>query len=159
MVLHFQTAGVLFRDPLGRIFRVLIWDRSGQDYLFPVLHVNRDAGAGKSRVFLDGGLEAAAKFVERALGDDLRRANPIAAAAADPKTMLQEKLQATRQPVPRYTVVETLGPPHKRIFHVELKWDGGSTRGEGPTIKAAEAAAARAALQLMENEQSENSLA
>ena len=103
-------------------------------------------------IFLDGGLEAAAKFVERALGDDLRRADPIAAAAADPKTMLQEKLQATRQPVPQYTVIETLGPPHKRMFHVELKWDGGSTRGEGPTIKAAEAAAARAALQLMESE-------
>src|SRR5438034_1137474 len=105
-------------------------------------------------IFLDGGLEAAAKFVERALGDDLRRANPIAAAAADPKTMLQEKLQATRQPVPQYTVIETLGPPHKRMFHVELKWDGGSTRGEGPTIKAAEAAAARAALQVMESEHS-----
>src|SRR5256885_12960900 len=107
-------------------------------------------------IFLDGGLEAAAKFVERALGDDLRRANPIAAAAADPKTMLQEKLQATRQPVPQYTVIETLGPPHKRMFHVELKWDGGSTRGEGATIKAAEAAAARAALQLMESEHSES---
>jgi len=105
-------------------------------------------------IFLDGGLEAAAKFVERALGDDLRRADPIAAAAADPKTMLQEKLQATRQPVPQYTVIETLGPPHKRMFHVELKWDGGSTRGEGPTIKAAEAAAARAALQVMESEHS-----
>ena len=102
-------------------------------------------------IFLDGGLEAATKFVESALGDDLRKANPIAA-AADPKTMLQEKLQATRQPVPQYTVIETLGPPHKRMFHVELKWDGGSTRGEGPTIKAAEAAAARAALQLMESE-------
>ena len=110
-------------------------------------------------IFLDGGLEAAAKFVERALGDDLRRADPIAAAAADPKTMLQEKLQATRQPVPQYTVIETLGPPHKRMFHVELKWDGGSTRGEGPTIKAAEAAAARAALQLMESAPSESSLA
>ena len=105
-------------------------------------------------IFLDGGLDAATKFVERALGDDLRGANPIAAAAADPKTMLQEKLQATRQPVPRYTVIETLGPPHKRMFHVELKWDGGSTRGEGPTIKAAEAAAARAALQVMESEHS-----
>ena len=92
--------------------------------------------------------------MERALGDDLRRADPIAAAAADPKTMLQEKLQATRQPVPQYTVIETLGPPHKRMFHVELKWDGGSTRGEGPTIKAAEAAAARAALQVMESEHS-----
>jgi len=33
---------------------------------------------------------------------------------------------------------------------VELKWDGGSARGEGRTIKAAEAAAAQLALQQME---------
>ncbi|HEX3086103.1 MAG TPA: putative dsRNA-binding protein, partial [Pyrinomonadaceae bacterium] len=83
----------------------------------------------------------------------LRVADPVAAAAADPKTMLQEKLQATRQPAPQYTVVETLGPPHKRMFHVELRWDGGATRGEGQTIKAAEAAAAQAALQQMERDE------
>lgn len=101
-------------------------------------------------IFLDGGLEAARKFVEYSLGEELRAADPIAAAAADPKTMLQEKLQATHQPTPQYTVVETLGPPHKRMFHVELKWNGGVSRGEGPTIKAAEAAAAQAALKQME---------
>ena len=101
-------------------------------------------------IFLDGGLEAATAFVERALGDELRRADPVAAAAADPKTTLQEKLQATRQLAPQYTVVETIGPPHHRTFHVELSWDGGKVRGEGRTIKAAEAEAARAALEQME---------
>src|SRR6185295_11453215 len=101
-------------------------------------------------IFLDGGLEAARAFVEHALGAELRAADPVAAAAADPKTMLQEKLQATHQPTPQYTVVETLGPPHRRMFHVELKWNGGASRGEGPTIKAAEAAAAQAALKYME---------
>ena len=100
-------------------------------------------------IFLDGGLEAARNFVDHSLGDELRAADPVAAAAADPKTMLQEKLQATRQPAPQYTVVETLGPPHKRMFHVELKWNGGVARGEGQTIKAAEAAAAQEALKQM----------
>ena len=103
-------------------------------------------------IFLDGGLEAATEFVKAALSEELRTANPVAAAAADPKTMLQEKLQATRQPTPQYTVIETLGPPHRRMFHVELKWNGGTARGEGPTIKAAEAAAAQAALEQMEND-------
>jgi len=103
-------------------------------------------------IFLDGGLEAAKNFVELALGAQLSAADPIAAAAADPKTTLQEKLQATRQPGPQYTVIETLGPPHRRMFHVELKWNGGAARGEGPTIKAAEAAAAQAALKQMESE-------
>jgi ribonuclease-3 len=84
------------------------------------------------------------------LGEELRAADPVAAAAADPKTMLQEKLQATHQPGPQYTVVETLGPPHKRMFRVELRWNGGVSHGEGQTIKAAEAAAAQAALKQME---------
>jgi ribonuclease-3 len=101
-------------------------------------------------IFIDGGLESAREFVNHSLGAELRAADPVAAAAADPKTMLQEKLQATHQPAPQYTVVETLGPPHKRMFHVELKWNGGATRGEGQTIKAAEAAAAQAALKLMQ---------
>jgi dsRNA-specific ribonuclease len=42
-----------------------------------------------------------------------------------------------------------LGPPHQRIFHVEVSWDGGSIQGEGHSIKTAEAAAARAALEGM----------
>jgi ribonuclease-3 len=100
-------------------------------------------------IFVDGGLPAATEFVERTLDEELRDADPIAAAAADPKTMLQERLQASHEPAPQYTVIETLGPPHHRTFHVELKWNGGTARGEGRTIKAAEAAAAQVALQQM----------
>jgi len=103
-------------------------------------------------IFLDGGFETATKFIRMGLAEELRSADPISAAAADPKTMLQERLQATHQPAPQYSVIETLGPPHRRMFHVELKWNGGSTRGEGATIKAAEAAAAQAALEQMESE-------
>ena len=99
-------------------------------------------------IFLDGGVELARKFIETALDQDLHNVDPVSAAAADPKTMLQ----ATHQPAPQYSVIETLGPPHRRMFHVELKWNGGATRGTGPTIKAAEAAAAQAALEQMQNE-------
>ncbi|MGI9164891.1 MAG: ribonuclease III [Pyrinomonadaceae bacterium] len=97
-------------------------------------------------IFLDGGFESATRFVTHALGEELQRANPMAAAEADYKTLLQEKLQAERRPAPKYSVVETLGPPHRRTFHVEVTWDGGSVRGEGRSIKAAEVAAAKGAL-------------
>ncbi|MGH9907620.1 MAG: putative dsRNA-binding protein, partial [Pyrinomonadaceae bacterium] len=97
-------------------------------------------------IFLDGGLAAATQFVHHSLGEELLRANPMSAAEADFKTMLQEKLQAERRPGPRYKVVETLGPPHRRTFHVEVTWDGGSVQGEGRSIKAAEVAAAKEAL-------------
>jgi ribonuclease-3 len=107
-------------------------------------------------IFLDGGLDAATRFVCHALRDELEGADPLSAAKADYKTMLQERLQAARRPAPRYAVIETLGPPHQRIFHVEVSWEGGSIQGEGHSIKAAEAAAARAALEGMKLDESEN---
>jgi ribonuclease-3 len=100
-------------------------------------------------VFLDGGLAAATSFIERALLEELEQVNPVAAAEADYKTLLQERLQAERKPAPRYAVVETTGPPHKRVFIVELSWDNGSVRAEGRSIKSAEAAAARQAIEIM----------
>ena len=100
-------------------------------------------------IFVDGGLESARSFVQHALSEELAAANPVTAAQADYKTLLQEKLQAERRPPPRYAVVETVGPPHKRVFHVELAWDGGRVRAEGRSIKAAEAAAAQRALETM----------
>jgi ribonuclease-3 len=103
-------------------------------------------------IFLDGGLPAAAAFIERALLEEFAKVNPVAAAEADYKTMLQERLQAERKPAPRYTVIETAGPPHKRVFLVELIWDRGSVRAEGRSIKSAEAEAARQALEIMRNE-------
>jgi len=98
-------------------------------------------------IFLDGGLTAATDFVHHALGDELERVDPEVAAAADYKTLLQERLQAEHQTVPQYNVIEATGPPHRRMFHVELSWDGGSVRAEGRTIKAAETVAARLALE------------
>jgi ribonuclease-3 len=101
-------------------------------------------------IFFDGGFSAAQDFVHHALGDELTSVDPEAAAAADFKTKLQERLQAERDDPPQYEVVEAAGPPHRRIFHVEVKWKGGSVRGQGRTIKAAEAVAARNALEQME---------
>ncbi len=106
-------------------------------------------------IFVDGGLAAAAHFVQHALGEELLKVTPVAAAEADYKTMLQEKLQAERRPAPRYSVVEALGPPHRRTFHVEVSWDGGSMRAQGRSIKTAEAAAAKEALAFMRTEQKE----
>ena len=102
-------------------------------------------------IFLDGGLSAATDFVQRVIGEELRVVTPKTAAQADYKTLLQEKLQAERRAAPRYSVVEALGPPHKRTFHVEVNWDGGNVRAEGRSIKAAETAAAKQALAAMKS--------
>ncbi len=98
-------------------------------------------------IFLDGGLQPATDFVTSALCDELEKTDPERAAAADYKTLLQERLQAEHHTAPQYNVVETTGPPHRRTFHVEVSWEGGANvRGEGRTIKAAETEAARLAL-------------
>jgi ribonuclease III len=101
-------------------------------------------------VFLDGGFEEAARFVCHALEQELEEASPESAAAADYKTLLQERLQAERHLTPHYDVVETLGPPHARVFHVEVVFDDERVSGEGQTIKAAETDAARRALERMD---------
>ena len=100
-------------------------------------------------VFLDGGFAHATAFVCNALRDELAEADPQEAAKSDFKTMLQERLQAERRPAPRYSVTDTFGPPHRRLFHVEVAWDGGTIQGQGYSIKAAEASAAQAALEIM----------
>ena len=63
--------------------------------------------------------------------------------------MLQERLQAERHLTPHYDLVETLGPPHARTFHVEVVFDDERVRGEGETIKSAETDAAHRALELL----------
>ena len=100
-------------------------------------------------VFLDGGYAEAEGFVRRALGSELVEATPESAAAADFKTLLQERLQSERHLSPTYEVVETEGPPHARTFHVEAVFDDERVRGEGRTIKAAEMDAACRALELI----------
>jgi len=82
-------------------------------------------------VFVDGDLGPATRFVQMALGEELLKVTPSAAAESDYKTMLQEKLQAERRQAPKYSVVEAIGPPHRRTFHVEVSWDNGKVRAEG----------------------------
>jgi ribonuclease-3 len=101
-------------------------------------------------VYLDGGYDAAVAFVLRALAEELAAASPESAAAADYKTLLQERVQAHVHVTPSYQVVETEGPPHSRVFHVEVNWGEHATCGTGRTIKAAEVDAACRALAELE---------
>jgi ribonuclease III len=101
-------------------------------------------------IYFDGGYDAADAFVQRALAEELEAASPESAAAADYKTLLQERVQARARVTPVYQVIETEGPPHSRVFHVEVKWGEHTTRGTGRTIKTAEMDAACRALEELE---------
>lgn len=69
----------------------------------------------------------------------------------DPKSELQEKVQAKGGATPRYQLVGTSGPDHQREFEVEVEALGRTLgRGRGRSKKAAEQAAARAGLSIVD---------
>jgi len=98
-------------------------------------------------LYLDGGFEAARRFVA---GEFARDVAAPEAASADAKSVLQERLQAQGRPLPRYSVVSEEGPSHRLRFRIECRLDDGTvTIGEGSSKKAAQQAAARAALEAL----------
>jgi ribonuclease-3 len=100
-------------------------------------------------VFLDAGFAPASAVVRRYLEWAIDR--PVEARAADAKTALQELAQGRRWELPVYRIVEEVGPDHDKRFTVEVDLQGGlAGRGVGRTKKAAEQAAAAAALDGLE---------
>lgn len=97
-------------------------------------------------VFLDGGYDAARAAIERVYGDLLAEADPEIL-GKDPKTRLQEWLQARRIPVPEYVVVGTHGEAHAQQFAVECRVPtlGVVAPGVGASRRAAEQDAAERA--------------
>lgn len=65
----------------------------------------------------------------------------------DYKTRLQELVQGQFRMTPKYSLVEEIGPPHDRIFRVQLNiYEGLIFHGEGKAKKSAEQNAAQIAL-------------
>ncbi len=77
---------------------------------------------------------------------------PAGKIGKDPKTRLQEWLQARQLARPEYALIETLGEEHARIFRVRCKVDEppASAEAEGNSLRAAEQAAAEQVLALIE---------
>ena len=100
-------------------------------------------------IYLDGGLAAARSFVRRFI------ASPPLVSEADrtlahlnPKSTLQELLQARQLPPPVYRITSEEGPPHGRLFEVSLiVGDICRTTGRGSSKREAEQAAAAQALE------------
>jgi ribonuclease-3 len=96
--------------------------------------------------FLDGGLARARTVCERIV--DFGLAQHERAGARDPKSDLQERVQAEGGRPPRYQVVDSGGPAHQRWFEVDVLLDGRAIgRGRGRSKRQAERAAAAAALE------------
>ena len=102
-------------------------------------------------VFLDQGLAQTGEFVLRLFATEFA-VKTSRTREIDYKSELQETVQSHQLPSPTYSVVESRGPEHSKTFMVEVKV-GQKTLGNGTgrTKKAAEADAARMALEQLPN--------
>jgi ribonuclease-3 len=94
-------------------------------------------------IFLDGGFASVGDAVKRVYRPLLAGLDPRDL-GKDPKTLLQELLQARRIALPQYAVLATRGAAHNQNFEVECVIPGLSVRttGSGSNRRAAEQEAA-----------------
>ncbi len=99
-------------------------------------------------IYLDGGFEAAKAFVLKFVMNDIENKRLF----YDSKTILQEKVQAMKNAVLSYELIEESGPAHDRKYVTVALIDGKEFgRGEGHSKKASEQDAAYRALLKLKN--------
>lgn len=100
-------------------------------------------------VYLDGGFAAAREVIITLFDRRLQQLPPVSR-LKDPKTRLQEYLQASQQPLPLYSVIETSGADHAREYTVRCQAAQLSTTAVGRSRRQAEQAAAAELLTRLE---------
>ena len=99
-------------------------------------------------IYLDGGVEPARAFIVREFGPLIAEARRTGVSDRDYKSALQELLQSRELPLPEYRLVGSIGPDHRKLFHVEVIVKGERIGdATGRSKKEAEQEAARAALE------------
>ena len=99
-------------------------------------------------IFLDGGFDAARRTIERLYGPLFAELDP-SSSGKDPKTSLQELLQARKIALPQYSVLRTQGAAHSQQFEVEclIPELAVRTTGSGSSRRLAEQQAAQRAFE------------
>ncbi len=99
-------------------------------------------------IYLDGGMEAAAKHILRFMPEKIKRTKkPV---LSDYKTLLQEVVQKNPEEKVEYVLIGEEGPDHNKRFVVEVCLNSQVIgKGKGKSKKEAEQLAAKEALELM----------
>jgi ribonuclease-3 len=102
-------------------------------------------------IFLDGGIVPAREFILRLFKNKLASID-ASKNLKDPKTRLQEYMQARGLPLPEYEIITTSGKAHKQTFTVACKVDllPEPLVAKGSSRRKAEQAAADQALEQLE---------
>lgn len=103
-------------------------------------------------IYLDSGYEATRRVILEVFTPRLENLD-LKAQQKDPKTRLQELLQARKIPLPGYDVIETSGTPHDQIFTVRCAISelGLEKTGLGSSRRRAEQDAAQSMLEELEH--------
>ncbi|OGY11342.1 MAG: ribonuclease III [Candidatus Blackburnbacteria bacterium RIFCSPHIGHO2_02_FULL_44_20] len=97
-------------------------------------------------IFLDQGVDGAGEFVDKFILTKIPET--VRESLKDPKSMLQEFVQAQGLPAPIYKLVSQIGPDHAKEFTVEVLIDKKPyAQGKGSSKKIATQDAAALALQ------------
>lgn len=141
-----ETLAELARDlRLGAWLRMGIGElRSGGQHRESILSDALEAVIGA--VYLDSDFNACRQMVLHLYRDSLT-ALPSAHQLKDPKTRLQEYLQARQQALPLYRVLHTHGEAHAQTFTVECAVVERRTVASGSSRRKAEQEAARLLLE------------
>jgi ribonuclease-3 len=98
-------------------------------------------------IYLDGGFEAARRFICGLLRSSLKPLKSETLTINNSKSALQEICQKAGLPAPAYRLVSEKGPAHDRTFVVEVHLGGEVlARSKGPSKKSAEQTAAEKVL-------------
>lgn len=98
-------------------------------------------------LYLDGGFEAARTFITRFW---IRAVEEVQELAKDPKSELQEHIQALGKLAPRYEILTRTGPDHAPLFTVEvLVEEFPKVQGTGSSRRLAEQNAAENLLKMI----------
>jgi ribonuclease-3 len=99
-------------------------------------------------VYLDGGFKAAFELTQSRFETLLDNRHALRR-QHDYKSELQELVQLSRRDIPSYRIVQDFGPDHDKTFAVQLDACGIQTLGFGKSKKMAEQDAARKALEIL----------
>ena len=103
-------------------------------------------------VFFDGGFDSARHVILKLFRTRLDDPD-LNETLKDPKTQLQEYLQAKKQTLPKYTLTKVVGEEHDQMFYVQCDVAGLhlSTQGHAETRRKAEQIAAKQVLQTLKS--------
>ncbi len=158
-----RTPGEYSRMRAGVVNRRCVADVASQLNIAPAIRLGKgeELSGGRKRqalladclealigaLYLDQGWQAVREFVVRVFRDALE-CERASDKVWDFKSRLQNHCQAHQYALPRFVLVRSEGPDHKKQFEVQVFVRGQAAgRGRGSTKKEAEQNAARAALE------------